>query len=106
MGKLETGGLFSGSLEVVIRTDGRHWNPLMATRLVPRSNSDPVSLRNVVSMVAVSRFHGEPAESPVYDTFNFLFSPALFSLSLCLFDIRVHFQSQIYWLQSNNETRT
>lgn len=27
--------LFSGSLEVVIRTDGRHWNPLMANRSFP-----------------------------------------------------------------------
>lgn len=32
----ETEGLFSGSLEVVIRTDGRHWNPLMAATFVPK----------------------------------------------------------------------
>ena len=107
MGKVETGGLFSGSLEVVIRTDGRHWNPLMAARLVPRSSSDHVSLRNVVSMVAMSRFHDEPTvnrqstllltkfslfSSPMY----LFFAPAHSSLSL--FNLRVHFQSRIYQL--------
>lgn len=52
--KVETRGLFSGSLEVVIRTDGRHWNPLMAARLVPRSSFDHVSSRNLVTILTES----------------------------------------------------
>lgn len=36
-------GLFSGSLEVIIRTDGHHWNPLTASPFVPDGEPDDVS---------------------------------------------------------------
>lgn len=43
-GEAKTEGLFSGSLEVVIRTDGRHWNPLMAATPVPKNQLRPRQL--------------------------------------------------------------
>ena len=47
--RFETRGLFSGSLEVVIRTDGRRWNALMAASLGPRQLEEPRNHRDRVA---------------------------------------------------------